>query len=51
MKEAKSPKKPLAFYYLAILIAILLFNVFIMPSISSEKTKEVDYGTFMTSPL
>ena len=48
MKEAKSPKKPLAFYYLAILIAILLFNVFIMPSISSEKTKEVDYGTFMT---
>ena len=48
MKEVKSPKKPLAFYYLIILAALLLFNVFVMPSIASRQAKEVDYGTFMS---
>lgn len=48
MKEVKSPKKPLAFYYLIILAALLLFNVFVMPSIASKQAKEVDYGTFMS---
>ncbi len=48
MKEVKSPKKPLAFYYLIILVALLLFNVFVMPSIASKQAKEVDYGTFMS---
>ena len=41
MKEVKSPKKPLAFYYLIILAALLLFNVFVMPSIASKQAKEV----------
>ena len=48
MKEVKSPKKPLAFYYLIILAALLLFNVLVMPSIASKQAKEVDYGTFMS---
>lgn len=48
MKEGRSPKKPLAFYYLIILAALLLFNMFVMPSIAGKQAKEVDYGTFMS---
>ena len=48
MKEVRSPKKPLAFYYLIILAALLLFNMFVMPSIAGKQAKEVDYGTFMS---
>ncbi len=48
MKEVRSPKKPLTFYYLIILAALLLFHVFVMPSIAGKQAKEVDYGTFMS---
>ena len=48
MKEVKPPKKPLVFYYVAVLVAILLFNALAMPLITEYQVKEVDYGTFMT---
>ena len=35
-------------YYSVVLIAILLFNVLVMPMIADMKIKEVDYGTFMS---
>ena len=47
MKEVRSPKKPLAFYYLIVLLGLLLFNIFIVPMISTEQVKSVDYGKFM----
>jgi cell division protease FtsH len=47
MKEVKQPKKPLLFYYVVVLIALLLFNVAVLPFISGPTVKEVDYGTFM----
>ena len=46
MKEVKSPKKPLIFYYLIVLGIILLFNVVIAPLLSSQKIVDVDYGTW-----
>ena len=48
MNEVKRPKKPLAFYYVIALLAIMLFNSLIMPRFASRQIQEVDYGTFMS---
>ena len=47
MKEVKSPKKPLIYYYGIVLLVIFLFNILITPLLSREQITEVDYGTFM----
>ncbi len=47
MKEVKSPKKPLIYYYSIVLLLILIFNLTVAPLIMQVKVKEVDYGTFM----
>ena len=48
MKEVKSPKKPLIYYYLIIISVILLFNLIFTPKLMRQQVQEVDYGTFMT---
>lgn len=47
MKEVKSPKRPLIYYYLIALGVILLFNMLVMPIMSMNQVLEVDYGTFV----
>ena len=47
MKEVKSPKKPLIYYYGIVLLFILVFNMVVSPLLLSASVKEVDYGTFM----
>ena len=47
MKEVKSPKKPLIYYYGIVLLIIFLFNILIMPMLAQGQVVEVDYGTFM----
>ena len=47
MKEVKSPKKPLIYYYGIVLLIILLFNLLVTPLLSRQQVVEVDYGTFM----
>ena len=47
MKEVKSPKKPLIYYYCIVLLSILLFNMLITPMLTQNQVTEVDYGTFM----
>lgn len=48
MKEVKSPKRPMAYYYIGILLLLLLFNVFVMPMMTRQQAAEVDYGKFMS---
>lgn len=48
MKEVKSPKKPLIFYYSIALLVIVLFNVIVSPLLIKARVVEVDYGTFMS---
>ena len=48
MKEVKSPKKPLLYYYLIIISVILLFNLIFAPMLAKEQIEDVDYGTVMT---
>ena len=47
MKEVKTPKKPLIFYYVIVLLALLVFNLIVSPILLNAKVHEVDYGTFM----
>ena len=47
MKEVKSPRKPLLYYYGIVLLILFLFNMFVTPMIMENRVKEVDYGTFM----
>ena len=47
MKEVKTPKKPLIYYYGIVLLIILVFNMIVSPMLANAKVKEVDYGTFM----
>ena len=47
MNEVKSPKKPLIFYYLIVLLVLLLFNFIAMPWMAEHSIKDVDYNTFV----
>ena len=49
MKEVKSPKKPMAFYYIVVLALILLFNEMARPYMEQAQIVPVDYSTFMQS--
>ena len=48
MKEVKSPKKPLLYYYGIVLLIIALFNLLVTPLLNRRSIEEVDYGTFMS---
>ena len=47
MKEVKSPKKPLLYYYGIVLLIIFAFNLLVAPMLTQSRVTEVDYGTFM----
>ena len=48
MQEVKRPKKPLIYFYVAMILAILVFNCLIIPYFAGKAIENVDYGTFMT---
>ena len=47
MNEVKKPRKPLIFYYVLVLLAMLLINMLLVPYMAERQVKEVDYGTFI----
>ncbi len=47
MKEVKSPKRPLIYYYLIVMGMILLFNMIITPLVVQSQIVETDYSTFV----
>ncbi len=48
MKEVKTPKKPLIFYYLIVLVVMLLINSLLVPWMAKRSVIEVSYDTFIT---
>ena len=48
MQEVKRPKKPLIYFYVAMILAILVFNCLVAPYLARKAIVDVDYGTFMT---
>ena len=47
MKEVKSPKKPLIYYYGIVLLVLLLFNILVAPLLLRQQVIEVADGAFM----
>ena len=47
MKEVKSPKKPLIYYYVLVLAILFLFNMIVPSFLMRPQIDSVDYGTFM----
>ena len=47
MKEVRSPKRPMIFYYCMVLLIIFLFNMLIAPLLGHSQVTEVGYNTFM----
>lgn len=47
MKEVKSPRKPLIYYYFIVLIILSIFNMIVMPMITGTRVVETDYSKFM----
>ena len=39
MNEVKKPKKPLIFYYMLVLVAILLINMLLVPYMAERQVK------------
>ena len=48
MNEVQKPRKPLMFYYLLAIAAIVLFNSLIAPLLFSPRVTEVSYNEFMS---
>ena len=47
MKEVKSPKKSLLYYYGVALVVLLLFNLIVVPLLAQRRVTEIDYGAFI----
>lgn len=48
MNEVKTPKKPLIYYYVIVLLVLMLFNWLVSPALFAPKIEEVDYGVFLS---
>ena len=48
MKETKNPKRPLIYYYLIAMLALLLINAFLAPMLQKSRVQEVSYDTFLS---
>lgn len=48
MKEYKTPKRPIMYYYFIGLLILMLLNYFVFPQFMKHQVKQVDYGTFLT---
>lgn len=48
MKEVKTPKKPLIYYYGIVLLVLIVFNLVVSPILMEHQVEETDYGTFMS---
>ncbi len=48
MNEVKTPKKPLLYYYIVVLLAVMLFNFLAMPWLAEHQIRNVDYNTFVS---
>ena len=47
MKEVKSPKKPLIYYYVLVLAILFLFNMIVPSFLMRPQIETVDYGAVL----
>ncbi len=51
MKEVKSPRRPLIFYYMIVLAVLLVLNYMLVPYVMSRSIKEVQYNEFINMTM
>lgn len=49
MKEVKTPKKPLLFYYMIAMLILLALNTFVFPMLFRAPIQDADYSAFLTA--
>ena len=47
MKEVKSPRKPLLFYYAIVMVVMMLLNAFVFPMLTRRQITETSYKQFI----
>ena len=47
MKEVTPPRKPLIFYYVVAMLAVILLNSLAVPWLAQHQIRDVDYNTFV----
>ena len=47
MQIKQTPRKPLIYYYLIVMLAVVVLNTFVFPSMMKGQITKVDYGTFL----
>lgn len=47
MEERKKPTRPVVYYYISVLIAMILLNAVVLPALFRKQIVTVDYGTFL----
>ncbi|MDD3335013.1 MAG: ATP-dependent zinc metalloprotease FtsH [Eubacteriales bacterium] len=48
MKQEKTPRKPVIFYYMIAMVILLLLNALVFPALLSPQVTEVSYDKFLT---
>ena len=51
MQEVKRPKKPLVYFYVAMILAILVFNCLVAPYLARKAIEDVDYISFSSGVI
>ena len=47
MQQPKSPKKPMAWYYIIVLVLLLVLNATLFPAFIESRVQQVDYSKFL----
>jgi len=47
VKVSQNPRKPLIFYYIIAMVALMLLNALVFPMFNSVQVNEVGYDTFL----
>ena len=48
MKEIKTPRKPLIYYYFVVMVAMMLLNALLVPRLTRPQVTEVPYNEFLS---
>ena len=47
MEEIKTPKRPIIYYLIIVIVSMLILNMFIMPKLMQRQFEETTYSEFL----
>ena len=48
MEEIKTPKRPIIYYLIIVIVSMLILNLFVMPKLMSKQFEESTYSDFLS---